>query len=229
MKFRKLCAAALAAAAMAATAVTASAIEVTADNSYDLFDRTVYEWEGMSFIERLDGTLILEETKENYNVAELVIPNAVNGISVSAIQGEVFSGCASLTSAVIPDSVTVMGGSVFLNCINLTDIFYEGTEEQWNALDYSGNDNTLAIIGVPNATIHFNSAGSGSTSAKPAPSGNTKYDIDGNGTVNISDVIALLRKVVNGETNTAFDVNGDGAVSISDVISLLRVVVSGRA
>ena len=52
-------------------------------------------------------------------------------------------------------------------------------------------------------------------------------DINGDNSVNISDVTALLGKIVGGGTDPAYDVNGDGVVNIADVIQLLKVVVGG--
>ena len=53
------------------------------------------------------------------------------------------------------------------------------------------------------------------------------YDIDGNGIVNVTDVLALLREFMSGEMDVAHDVNKDGSANISDVLKLMQVVVSG--
>lgn len=65
-----------------------------------------------------------------------------------------FSGCTSLTSIVIPVSVTKIDWDTFFDentyvwCKNLTDIYYEGTEEQWQKIA-GYNDDFLR------ETIHF--------------------------------------------------------------------------
>ena len=53
-------------------------------------------------------------------------------------------------------------------------------------------------------------------------------DIDGNGKVNIIDVIRLLKKLMGeaGETASNTDVNGDGSVNFFDVLCLLKKVIS---
>lgn len=51
----------------------------------------------------------------------------------------------------IPISVLMIGAGAF-NCVeNLTDVYYEGTKEQWNNIEKCGGNEPLL-----NATIHYN-------------------------------------------------------------------------
>lgn len=61
--------------------------------------------------------------------------------SVTSIGGSAFSGCRALSSLQIGDGVQTIGTNAFLNCAALTDVYYYGTEEQWDAItiDASGN------------------------------------------------------------------------------------------
>lgn len=56
-------------------------------------------------------------------------------------------------------------------------------------------------------------------------------DADGNGTVNISDAIALINHILNGESSgldlTAADMDGNGTVNISDAIALINIILNG--
>lgn len=81
------------------------------------------------------------------------IPNGVESLKNAA-----FSGCTGLTSLTIPDSVTHIDFWVFSECSNIKDIFYGGSEENWNKMniDYETN------AGLYTATIHYNSTGNGS-------------------------------------------------------------------
>ena len=47
---------------------------------------------------------------------ELVIPSTYEGKPVTSIGGSAFSGCSSLTSVTIPDSVTSIGGYALYLC-----------------------------------------------------------------------------------------------------------------
>ena len=51
----------------------------------------------------------------------------------------------------IGDDVTTIGDSAFYNCVSLTDVYFEGSEEEWNNISI-GNWNEC----LTNATIHFN-------------------------------------------------------------------------
>ena len=59
---------------------------------------------------------------------ELIIPETINGKSVTSIGKYAFCDCTSLTSVVIPDSVTSIGDDAFYGCTSLT-IYCEATSQ----------------------------------------------------------------------------------------------------
>ena len=67
-----------------------------------------------------DGTATI--TKYNGNDALLVIPNEIDGHTVTAIGRAAFFDCTSLSSIEIPDSVTEIGGYAFSGCTSLASI-----------------------------------------------------------------------------------------------------------
>ena len=62
-----------------------------------------------------------------------VIPSGVKRIKTGAFEG------SEIASINIPVSVTCIESFAFLDCADLTEIRYEGTTEQWNALEKNGS------------------------------------------------------------------------------------------
>ena len=73
---------------------------------------------------------------------------------LTSIGDEAFYYCHSLNSIAIPASLTSIGYCAFGRTYYLHDIYYAGTEEQWNAIDIDLENSHLE-----NVTIHFESTG----------------------------------------------------------------------
>ena len=74
------------------------------------------------------------------------IPEGVTSIGIYA-----FSGCSGLTSVTIPEGVTSIGDWAFGGCDAITDVYYSGTEEEWQAIEIGNYNDALS-----DATIHYN-------------------------------------------------------------------------
>ena len=70
------------------------------------------------------------------------LTSAVIGDGVEEIDNSAFWSCSSLASATIGSGVKRIGNSVFSGCDKLTDIYYNGTQEDWEkiAFNYHQND-----------------------------------------------------------------------------------------
>ena len=79
----------------------------------------------------------------------VIIPEGVTTLGQKDVTGtDVFQGCANLTTVYLPKSITSMG-SLFTHCEKLTNVYYAGSEEEWN--------NISKDVRFPKgATIHFN-------------------------------------------------------------------------
>lgn len=79
-------------------------------------------------------------------LTSIIIPDNATNIGMNA-----FFGCSNLTSITISDSMTHIAWSAFAGCTSLTDVYYAGTEEEWQAIEIGGNNDPLKY-----ATIHYN-------------------------------------------------------------------------
>lgn len=79
-------------------------------------------------------------------LAGVEIPQGAESIGNGA-----FSSCSGFTTVIIPDSVSTIGSAAFSACA-LKDIYFTGTEEQWNRISKIGD--TLTV--VSKVTIHYN-------------------------------------------------------------------------
>ena len=86
--------------------------------------------------------------QECSNLLSVEISNTVIAIGTGA-----FQYCSNLSSIKIPQSVKNVSFAAFGGCQSLTDVYYGGSEEDWNSISVNehGNDDLL------NATIHYNS------------------------------------------------------------------------
>lgn len=86
------------------------------------------------------------------SLKSIIIPDSMTRIGASA-----FEGCTSLSSITIPDSVTSIGNYALSNTNKLADIYYTGTEEQWNAINKRSDWNQNMGSNVSGGTvIHYN-------------------------------------------------------------------------
>ncbi len=81
---------------------------------------------------------------------DVVIPAvSPDGDTVIGIDGSAFAD-TDITSVTLPNTIEEIGRKAFNNCTSLTDVYYDGTEAEWNNISISSGNTPLA-----NATIHF--------------------------------------------------------------------------
>ncbi len=117
------------------------------NNLKDVHITDIAKWCEIDFIEFESNPLCFATNLYINDVltTNLIIPNGVTSICAGA-----FGFCDALTSIAIPDSVTNIGTFAFYNCNNLTDVYYSGTEQEWNLIEIGSYNENLT-----NATIHY--------------------------------------------------------------------------
>ena len=98
------------------------------------------------------------------NLTSVTIPNSVTSIGEAA-----FSYCSNLTSVTIPNSVTKIESWAFYECEKLKDVYYLGTEAEWNAVSIEMGNSCLA-----SATLHTHTHSYKTTTTKAKPGTNGK-------------------------------------------------------
>ena len=87
-------------------------------------------------------------------------------------------------------------------------------------LNGSGAKNVVSGLGSPGELVLSNSiaapAGAGSSAGSGKTASGSKYDVNGDGTVDNGDSDALTIALAANSTDPKYDVNGDGTVNIFD-------------
>ncbi|MBR6577787.1 MAG: leucine-rich repeat protein [Clostridia bacterium] len=82
-----------------------------------------------------------------YGIKVFEIPDGIINIGNS-----VFFDCSNLKKVIIPKSIKSIGACTFDFCPSLTDIYYYGTEDEWNNISISSANNST----LSNVNIHYN-------------------------------------------------------------------------
>ncbi len=117
------------------------------------------------------------------SLKEVVIENGALEIGINT-----FENCTALSKVYLPLSITNIcndgkGHTSFTGCDSLKDVYYDGTENQWNVLDESSR----SVFG--NATIHFK--GEEIFENEEIPTYLTP-DVNSDGSIDASDASVIL-------------------------------------
>ena len=92
-------------------------------------------------------------------------------------------------------------------------------------LDGSGITNVVSGLGSPGELVLSNSiaapAGAGSSAGSGTTASDSKYDVNGDGSVNNADSDAITVAIAAGATDAKYDVNGDGKVNVFDLVEII--------
>lgn len=89
------------------------------------------------------------------SLTSVIVPQGITSIEYSA-----FRNCSSLLAIEIPDSIVSIGDDAFGNCSALENIYYSGTETQWNSIKIGLYNECLQGSAVYYNSEHSNYIGS---------------------------------------------------------------------
>lgn len=133
---------------------------------------------------------------------------------------ETIGACAfaesTLTDILIPTSVTLVEDSAFLSCDNLQDVWYMGTEEQWETIVIESRNDALL-----HARIHFMSTGIGMEADNED---NSNENQPGNNTPNQDTEGTLPENSTPDKQDQEESKGGNAAVWILIIVLLVAVI-----
>ena len=181
------------------------------------------------------------------DMAQLQTIYGLNYMNTSAVTHMVsmFRGCSSLTvldlSSFNTANVIAMGG-MFMGCSNLRTI-YAGSGWSTAAVEASAGmfSSCTSLVGGQGTTFNSSHVGIDYAHIDGGPS-NPGYftaknaglrgDVNGDGSVNISDVTALIDYLLSGNASginlSGADTNQDNSINISDVTALIDYLLAGN-
>ncbi len=159
---------------------------------YVIAEKTPSEF---SYTENTDGTLTITGYLGKENA--FMIPESIDGKTVTAIESKAFSGKGSLTSVTIPDTVVSIGTNAFYGCTSIKSITIPESVDSMGVSVFYGwsSEQTVIISGRSSNPVEWNSKWGTSCDAKKIYS-LKKIEFDPNsGSGNMSSVFSEMNQV----------------------------------
>ncbi len=203
------------------------------------------------------GTEIYPYEFINLNhVTEFILPDTITKISESSFRGcdilkeirlpesvteiddQAFESCSALKTIHIGKNLKKVNKDSFLFCHGIDDVYFSGTEKQWDELKLSSADNIFDNLFT--ASVHFTSEktfvktiGTDITSPQVLEQNRGSGDMDGNGITDLTDLMCLsmyLLKDYDFTTSAKVysDITNDGEVDIADLAALRMIIMKAK-
>jgi len=96
----------------------------------------------------------IEITNCDETATEVIIPEEINGLPVTAIEYSAFSSCTELINVKLPDALKKIAGTAFLDCEKITEIIIPENVEHIEAFAFSDCSN-LEKVYVTSKNVEF--------------------------------------------------------------------------
>lgn len=147
------------------------------------------------------------------------------GNGITTLPNKAFYYCWQLDKLTIGSSVDSIGSNVFNNCNRLTEVTCLAKTPPVAGLD--AFTKYTALLSVPLATVEAYESTSPWSAFTDVRGIFIGGDINGDGQLNISDVIRLISLLsTGGELPECGDVNGDGVVNVTDITVFINKLLN---
>lgn len=189
---------------------------------YDYSESSTAPW--MNYMDTVQSIVIEDSATYigNYafwqfkGVKTAVIPDSVKTIGILA-----FNGDSNLESVTIGSGISKIGTRAFNYCFKLSDVYYNGTGEQWDAVTIEDNNDNLQ-----NAAFHYREATAPTDPTKPDEPQTTSFtDVPENAYYADAVAWAVENNITAGTSSTTFSPN-DGCTRAQVVTFLWRAAGS---
>lgn len=173
-------------------------------------------------------TKLLSTLSEGYAKAKIVIiPETITDInskafkwsvlesitlpkSITIINKETFYSSKYLKAITLPNTLTSIDENAFAYCNSITDVYYLGSEQEWNSIEIASGNECLT-----SATIHYNYIP-------------TEGDVNLDGCFTVADVVMLQKWLLCAGNLTywqAGDLCSDGKIDVFDLCLMKRALI----
>lgn len=195
--------------------------------------------EGVSYVYEDDGSMAVRDASESKEEVEIPSSLHIRGEvhSVEAIQAEAFMDNEKLKTVTIPETIKEIGESAFAGCTNLTDIYCYAenpidltgsattrTRGSVASQVFAGVDKDVCVLWVPEGCVsaYRNAGGWGEfKQIKELKRG----DANGDGLVNVADIVVVVNLIKEGAYKRSADVNNDGVVDNQDLSAISDIIM----
>ena len=150
--------------------------------------------------------------------------------SVVRIEDKAFKWCDGMESVVLPENLEVIGSYAFSECENLKKIVsLNQTPPKISENSFPEDVYRNAKLQVPAGCVKaYQEDDVWRKFTYIADEHYYKCDVNEDGNVDISDIVAVINAIATGSTDSKNDVNGDDAIDISDIVAIINAIASGN-
>ncbi|MBP5497865.1 MAG: leucine-rich repeat protein [Muribaculaceae bacterium] len=163
------------------------------------------------------------------------ITSVTIGNSVTTINAQAFVGCTAMKTLTIPSSVTSIGQMAFYGCEKLANIYSKITNPgnvTMGSSVFSNVPTSTCVLHIPKGTLSKYKTASqwkDFTNKVEDQSGALLGDLDGNGVIEVNDVVKLAEIAMggsmNGVTLSVADIDHNGKIEVNDVVKLAEIAM----